>query len=138
MQIVEFCHIKDRFGSKSLNFVGGKNSSLGNMISDMEKLGVKVPDGFAITTSFYNEFIEFKSIKLKMDIKIDVPVLNLYGLKDRLVPPDASRALSGMVTERYLYNEASFDCGHIGMYTMGGEERTPGQVIGLWLGQELF
>ena len=93
---------------------------------------------FYRSNAFYNEFIEFKSIKLKMDIKIDVPVLNLYGLKDRLVPPDASRALSGMVTERFLYNEASFDCGHIGMYTMGGEERTPGQVIGLWLDQELF
>ena len=62
MQIVEFCHIKDKFGSNSLNFVGGKNSSLGNMISDMEKLGVKVPNGFAITTSFYNEFIELNNI----------------------------------------------------------------------------
>ena len=62
MQIVEFCHIKDKFGSNSLNFVGGKNSSLGNMISDMEKLGVKVPNGFAITTSFYNEFIKLNNI----------------------------------------------------------------------------
>ena len=93
---------------------------------------------FYHSNAFYNEFIEFKSIKLKLDIKIDVPVLNLYGAKDRLVPPDASRALSGMVMKRSLYKEVGFDCGHIGMYTMGGKEKTPGQVIGLWLGEELL
>ena len=93
---------------------------------------------FYHSNAFYNEFIEFKSIKLKLDTKIDVPVLNLYGAKDRLVPPDASTAMSGMVVKRSLYDEVRFDCGHIGMYTMGGKEKTPGQVIGLWLGEELF
>jgi len=58
MQIIEFCHIKNKFGNKSLNHVGGKNASLGKMISDMEQLGIKVPNGFAITTDFYHTFID--------------------------------------------------------------------------------
>ena len=63
---------------------------------------------FYHSNAFYNEFIEFKSINLKLDTKIDVPVLNLYGLKDRLVPPDASRALSGMVTEKVSLQRGEF------------------------------
>ena len=55
-------------------------------------------------------------------LKIDVPILNLYGLKDRLVPPDASTALSGMVVKRSSTTRCDFDCGHIGMYTLGGQE----------------
>jgi len=57
MQIVEFDQIRNVFGAKSLNYVGGKNASLGNMISDINGLGIKVPNGFAITTQFYNQFI---------------------------------------------------------------------------------
>tara|TARA_Y100000991_G_scaffold109313_1_gene82371 strand:- start:437 stop:2788 length:2352 start_codon:yes stop_codon:yes gene_type:complete len=83
MQIVEFCHIKDKFGSNSLNFVGGKNSSLGNMISDMEKLGVKVPNGFAITTSFYNEFIELNNI-LPLIKKLDKTPNNFEKLSKEI------------------------------------------------------
>jgi pyruvate,water dikinase len=70
MQIVEFNHIRDKFGVNSLNFVGGKNASLGNMITDMDKLGIKVPNGFAITTSFYNKFMKDNDI-LKLVNKLD-------------------------------------------------------------------
>ena len=83
MQIVEFCHIKDKFGIKSLNFVGGKNSSLGNMISDMEKLEVKVPNGFAITTSFYNEFIEANNIQSLIN-KLDKTTTNFESLSKEI------------------------------------------------------
>ena len=58
MQIIEFGNIKNKFGNNSLNHVGGKNASLGKMISDMEQLGVKIPNGFAITTNFYQSFIK--------------------------------------------------------------------------------
>ena len=91
---------------------------------------------FYHSNAFCDKPIEIESLDLRLEIKIGVPVLNLYGLKDRLVPPEASRALSGMVINNSLYNEVCFDCGHIGMYTLGGEKRTPGQAIGLWLHQE--
>ena len=71
MQIVEFNHIRDKFGVNSLNFVGGKNASLGNMITDMDKLGIKVPNGFAITTQFYLNYMKDNNI-LDLVEKLDL------------------------------------------------------------------
>jgi pyruvate, water dikinase len=34
--------------------VGGKNASLGEMIQNLTKLYIKVPQGFATTTATYN------------------------------------------------------------------------------------
>ena len=62
MEIVNFNHIRTNFGNNSLSFVGGKNSSLGNMITDLDILNIKVPNGFAITTTFYNNFIKDNNI----------------------------------------------------------------------------
>ena len=42
---------------KDFDDVGGKNSSLGEMISNLSKLGVNVPGGFAITSTAFNEFL---------------------------------------------------------------------------------
>ncbi len=40
-----------------LDQVGGKNSSLGEMISSLSDLGVRVPDGFATTADAYRRFL---------------------------------------------------------------------------------
>lgn len=37
--------------------VGGKNASLGEMISQLSELGIRVPDGFATTAEAYREFL---------------------------------------------------------------------------------
>ena len=42
---------------KDFDDVGGKNSSLGEMISNLSRLGVNVPSGFAITSTAFNEFL---------------------------------------------------------------------------------
>ena len=42
--------------------VGGKNSSLGEMLNNLTKLGINVPGGFAITSSAFNEFISSSKI----------------------------------------------------------------------------
>ena len=44
-------------GMGDLEEVGGKNSSLGEMISNLADAGVKVPDGFATTSSAYRSFL---------------------------------------------------------------------------------
>jgi len=44
-------------GLADLEHVGGKNSSLGEMVSNLAKLGVRVPDGFATTAEAYRRFI---------------------------------------------------------------------------------
>ena len=37
--------------------VGGKNASLGELVSSLTRNGVKVPDGFAITAEAYNYYL---------------------------------------------------------------------------------
>ena len=44
-------------GLRDLDQVGGKNASLGEMISHLTDLGVRVPDGFATTAEAYHRFI---------------------------------------------------------------------------------
>jgi pyruvate, water dikinase len=44
-------------GLADLEQVGGKNSSLGEMISNLSAAGVSVPDGFATTADAYRRFI---------------------------------------------------------------------------------
>src|SRR4051794_38369332 len=44
-------------GMKDLEEVGGKNASLGEMVSNLAELGVQVPDGFATTAAAYQSFI---------------------------------------------------------------------------------
>lgn len=44
-------------GMADLEQVGGKNASLGELISNLAKLGVRVPDGFATTADAYRRFL---------------------------------------------------------------------------------
>jgi pyruvate,water dikinase len=46
--------------------VGGKNSSLGEMIGNLSQLGVSVPGGFATTASAFSEFIEFNNLSQRI------------------------------------------------------------------------
>lgn len=43
--------------------VGGKNASLGEMIASLRTLGVKVPDGFAVTAEGYRHFITHNALE---------------------------------------------------------------------------
>jgi pyruvate,water dikinase len=44
-------------GMDDLEEVGGKNASLGEMVSNLADLGVQVPEGFATTARAYQSFI---------------------------------------------------------------------------------
>jgi pyruvate,water dikinase len=46
--------------------VGGKNSSLGEMIGHLSELGVSVPGGFATTADAYREFVAFNHLAERM------------------------------------------------------------------------
>jgi pyruvate,water dikinase len=50
-------------GIKDLALVGGKNASLGEMVSSLKGEEIKVPDGFATTSDAYWEFVEFNKLK---------------------------------------------------------------------------
>ncbi|NKI17481.1 phosphoenolpyruvate synthase [Spongiibacter sp. KMU-166] len=45
-------------GMNDVERVGGKNASLGEMISQLSNAGVSVPDGFATTAQAYRDFLE--------------------------------------------------------------------------------
>jgi pyruvate,water dikinase len=47
----------EKLKSKDLETVGGKNASIGEMISTLSKLGVTVPGGFATTAHAYRDFL---------------------------------------------------------------------------------
>ncbi|MDH3978726.1 MAG: phosphoenolpyruvate synthase, partial [Gammaproteobacteria bacterium] len=46
-----------RLGMNDIDHVGGKNASLGEMISQLTELGVRVPGGFATTAKAYRDFL---------------------------------------------------------------------------------
>ena len=53
----------DQLGIEDVPLVGGKNASLGEMYSNLSKLGVRIPNGFAITAKTYFYLIEHAGIK---------------------------------------------------------------------------
>ena len=63
---------------------------------------------------------------------VDMPVLNIYALQGHLVPPDASRALAGLVGSQD-YTELSFQGGHIGIYVSSRAQREVPASIHRWL-----
>ncbi|WP_227430108.1 phosphoenolpyruvate synthase [Psychrobacter sp. I-STPA6b] len=48
----------DKIGKDDIDKVGGKNASLGEMISHLSDLGVSVPGGFATTSEAFNHFLK--------------------------------------------------------------------------------
>jgi len=47
----------DRLGMTDVERVGGKNASLGEMISQLSQAGIRVPGGFATTADAFREFL---------------------------------------------------------------------------------
>ena len=62
-----------------VELVGGKNSSLGEMISHLSNAGVSVPGGFATTAQAYREFLEQSGLNAK--INAELKVLNVDDVK---------------------------------------------------------
>ncbi len=51
--------------------VGGKNASLGEMISQLSAKGVRVPTGFATTADAYREFLSVNGLDVKINAELD-------------------------------------------------------------------
>ncbi|MDC6382843.1 phosphoenolpyruvate synthase [Pseudomonas sp. 15A4] len=56
--MVEYVVSLDKLGKHDVEHVGGKNASLGEMISNLAGAGVSVPGGFATTAQAYRDFLE--------------------------------------------------------------------------------
>ena len=54
-----------------VELVGGKNASLGEMISNLSALGINVPNGFVISAKAYDEFLSFNNLHEKISEILD-------------------------------------------------------------------
>jgi len=69
----------DSTGMDDVEHVGGKNASLGEMISNLASVGVDVPGGFATTASAFRDFLSQSGIDDRINeklIKLDVDDVN--------------------------------------------------------------
>ena len=61
----------EQLGMNDVDRVGGKNASLGEMISQLAGVGVSVPGGFATTAYAFNEFLEQSGLNAKIHDLLD-------------------------------------------------------------------
>ena len=52
----------NQLGRHDVETVGGKNSSLGEMLRELSGLGIQVPDGFATTAEAFREFLQHQGL----------------------------------------------------------------------------
>ena len=64
--VVPFEHLR----MSDVDSVGGKNASLGEMISQLPS-GVKVPTGFATTAHAFREFLKFEGLDQRINARLD-------------------------------------------------------------------
>ena len=71
-----------QLGMGDVGVVGGKNASLGEMISNLANAGVQVPGGFATTAHAFNLFLEQSGLEARIHVLLDeLDVEDLAALK---------------------------------------------------------
>ncbi|MBU2038953.1 MAG: phosphoenolpyruvate synthase, partial [Gammaproteobacteria bacterium] len=61
----------DQVSMGDVERVGGKNASLGEMISNLTSAGVSVPNGFATTADAYREFLSYEGLDSRIQQALD-------------------------------------------------------------------
>jgi len=61
----------EKLRKEDVETVGGKNSSLGEMISQLAETGVRVPGGFATTAHAFREFLKSNNLVERINAKLD-------------------------------------------------------------------
>ena len=68
-------------GMSDVEKVGGKNASLGEMISGLNSQGVRVPGGFATTAEAFESFLDHSDLKNKInDLLSNLDITNIQEL----------------------------------------------------------
>jgi len=84
-------------GRHAVDRVGGKNASLGEMISGLSHLGVSVPGGFATTAAAYREFLEVSGLNRKIH-----DLLDKLNVDDVVALAEAGKKIRGWIVEAPL------------------------------------
>lgn len=56
----------EEIGLKDIAKVGGKNASLGEMIRNLTGMGIRVPEGFAVSTSAFRKFVDAAGLEARI------------------------------------------------------------------------
>ncbi|CZH84321.1 TPA: phosphoenolpyruvate synthase [Legionella pneumophila] len=105
-------------GMRDLDQVGGKNSSLGEMISHLSSAGVSVPGGFATTADSFREFLSQNSLDKKIYDKLtaldtdDVCQLAVVGKQIREMIIDTPFTPEFEQSVRSSYQKLAQEIGH--------------------------
>ena len=104
-------------GLSDIEEVGGKNASLGEMLQNLNQLGIQIPGGFIITVAAYREFINYNNLdegihQVINNIKLDdIESLRRGGLQARQLLKNAKfpRELSEAIIEKYYELSKIYD-----------------------------
>ena len=74
----------DQTNMSEVSLVGGKNASLGEMLQNLTKLGINIPNGFIVTSNGFDNFMSNNNINEKIDTIIkSVDTNDTIDLKDK-------------------------------------------------------
>jgi pyruvate,water dikinase len=91
--------------------VGGKNASLGEMLSQLTDEGIRVPDGFATTAAAFRDFLRANDIETKINHRLaaldvdDVKALTVAGaqIRDWVVAAPLPAQLEAEIRSYYAW-----------------------------------
>lgn len=87
-----------------LPLVGGKNASLGEMLKHLTGIGINVPQGFAVTTHAYQQFLRSDSLEQKIhDILKTLDLNNIDSLQH------VGKSIRQMITQTPLPGDLIMD-----------------------------
>ncbi|MEH6504216.1 MAG: phosphoenolpyruvate synthase [Cycloclasticus sp.] len=104
----------DSTGMNDVEHVGGKNASLGEMISNLSSVGVDVPGGFATTAAAFRDFLSQSGIDARINEKLtaldvdDVNALAVAGKEIRqwVIDTPFQPELESAITKAYAKMQA--------------------------------
>lgn len=87
----------EHLGMSDVDVVGGKNASLGEMISNLANMGVNVPGGFATTTHAYQDFLNYDGLHERINA-----LLNELDVDDISALTKAGQTIRGWLMDAPL------------------------------------
>jgi pyruvate,water dikinase len=107
----------ESLGIADIPEVGGKNASLGEMISNLSSSGVQVPGGFATTADAYRDFLANDGLDKRIEEK-----LSTLDIEDVSALADAGRTIRNWIVEAPLPKRLEDDIrSHYDKLVAGGE-----------------
>jgi len=103
-------------GNGDVPLVGGKNASLGEMVSRLGAQGVRVPNGFATTSEAYYEFLDANGLRDRIRDRLnaldvsDLPALEAAGAEIRgwVAHARLPESLEAEITQAYAELEQEY------------------------------